>query len=162
MWKAATPAEWQDDAKAMWDDLTGSPTNIDTKSRLENLFPKSHVKEAKASDDLAKKLIAGGATLGAGVVGTDAYLKSRKNKKGFTKREIAIAERKAGEAVARKMGKKGKGRLKKALQELSDKKEKFLSDNPAAAAASGAALGAAAGGYAVNRRLKLVREARKL
>ena len=46
MWRADSPAERQDEATDLWNDLTGVDRKSNTRERLQSLFPASHSKEA--------------------------------------------------------------------------------------------------------------------
>ena len=159
MWKADTPVERQADARNLWDDLTDiDHSKKDTTARLQELFPaaRTHNKEASKSSVIRDRLLGSAAALGATAGGMYQHNRSKKNEKGFSKRDI---ERMSQEAAYQKQLESGGSARSQASSKASRVKakiDKYLDENPGQAAALGAVLGggaALAGGAGAIKRL---------
>jgi hypothetical protein len=121
MWRGETPVERQLAAADLWTDMTSDSvvTVDDPRSRLENMFPQSHTKEA--SD--ARKLQIGGALVGGSLLGAHQYHQSKGGKKSKSRRhmklEKEIASYERGIALGKKRS-KTKERMLKMKQKYAD------------------------------------------
>lgn len=107
-------------------------------------------KEASKAENFKRKLMVGGASIGAGIAGVNEYSKGKKNKKGLTKRDI----KNKLEDLEDKLTDKQRSKIGKDIQKLKRGVGKSMDENRSIAIPAKALLGAGIGAYAVHRKLK--------
>ena len=159
MWKADTPVERQADARDLWSDLTGrNHAKNDTTTRLQEMFPAAgtHNKEASKSSVIRDRLLGAATAVGATAGGMYQYNKSKKNEKGFSKRDLARMSEEAAYQKQLESGGSARSQAASKASRVKAKIDKYLDENPGQAAALGAILGggaALAGGAGAIKRL---------
>lgn len=175
MWRGDTPIDRQLAAADLWTDMTNYSvvTVDDPRSRLENMFPQSHTKEAtfrnpehmrmglaaagggylagramqekEASD--AKKLQIGGALVGGSLLGAHQYYQSKGGKKATSRRHMKLEKEIASYERGVALGNK-RSKTKERLFKLKKKYADAAAYSPVATGLAGAAVGATSGGLA--------------
>ena len=157
MWKADTPVERQADARELWSDLTGvNHAKKDTSTRLQEMFPaaSTHNKEASKSSIIRDRLL--GSAIATGALGGGLYQhnRSKRNNKGFSKRDMERMSRGAAYQTSLEMGGSAKSKASTKMDRTRGKIEKYMDENPGQATTIGALLGGTAAGVGAHRALK--------
>jgi hypothetical protein len=116
------------------------------------------VKSAAASSEIRDRLLGAAAGVGGVGLGIHQYNKSKKNKEGYTARDIERERSRAGQEAAESMGGSKRSRLAERLSDIGTAKDEFLDASPARAGLIGAGVGAGAAGLGMHRLLKNIKK----